>query len=204
MEQLCNRVVQVGRFGGPDGLEVVAAALPTAGRGEVRVRVQRGGHSEPMRVLHRRRHARRGCRLVLEDVSFDVPPGVCVGIVGPTGAGKTTPLGLLPRFYDPGRGRSSSIRSTSETTGSPTCAGSSPSSSRSRSSSRRASPRTSRMAARGRTRPRSSPPPPRQAPTSSSRGPPAGTTARAHSASATWCSRSRTAGWCPSPRRKEP
>jgi ATP-binding cassette subfamily B protein len=41
---------------------------------------------------------------VLEDVSFDVPPGVCVGIVGPTGAGKTTLLGLLPRFYDPGEG----------------------------------------------------------------------------------------------------
>ena len=34
-----NRVVQVSRFGGPDGLEVVDAPLPTAGRGEVRVRV---------------------------------------------------------------------------------------------------------------------------------------------------------------------
>ena len=34
-----NRVVQVRRFGGPDGLEVVDAPLPTAGRGEVRVRV---------------------------------------------------------------------------------------------------------------------------------------------------------------------
>jgi NADPH:quinone reductase-like Zn-dependent oxidoreductase len=34
-----NRVVQVGRFGDPDGLEVVDAPLPTAGRGEVRVRV---------------------------------------------------------------------------------------------------------------------------------------------------------------------
>src|SRR5437763_16923006 len=34
-----NRVVQVGRFGGSDGLEVVDAPLPTAGRGEVRVRV---------------------------------------------------------------------------------------------------------------------------------------------------------------------
>src|SRR5262245_37893263 len=33
------RVVQVGRFGDPDGLEVVDAPLPTAGRGEVRVRV---------------------------------------------------------------------------------------------------------------------------------------------------------------------
>jgi NADPH:quinone reductase len=34
-----NRVVQVRRFGGPDGLEVVDAPLPTAGRGEARVRV---------------------------------------------------------------------------------------------------------------------------------------------------------------------
>jgi NADPH:quinone reductase-like Zn-dependent oxidoreductase len=34
-----NRVVQVSRFGGPDGLEVVDAPMPTAGRGEVRVRV---------------------------------------------------------------------------------------------------------------------------------------------------------------------
>jgi NADPH2:quinone reductase len=34
-----NRVVQVCRFGDPDGLEVVDAPMPTAGRGEVRVRV---------------------------------------------------------------------------------------------------------------------------------------------------------------------
>jgi NADPH:quinone reductase len=34
-----NRVVQVGRLGDPNGLEVVDAPLPTAGRGEVRVRV---------------------------------------------------------------------------------------------------------------------------------------------------------------------
>jgi len=34
-----NRVVQVTRFGGPDELEVVDAPMPTAGRGEVRVRV---------------------------------------------------------------------------------------------------------------------------------------------------------------------
>src|SRR5262249_22513593 len=38
-----NQVVQVRRFGGPDGLEVVEAALPTAGRGEVRVRVLASG-----------------------------------------------------------------------------------------------------------------------------------------------------------------
>ena len=38
-----NKVVQVRRFGGPDGLEVVDAPLPTAGRGEVRVRVLASG-----------------------------------------------------------------------------------------------------------------------------------------------------------------
>ena len=39
MKEPRNRVVQVRRFGGPDGLEVIDAPLPTAGRGEVRVRV---------------------------------------------------------------------------------------------------------------------------------------------------------------------
>ncbi len=43
MREPRNRVVQVGRFGGPDGLEVVDAPLPTAGRGEVRVRVLASG-----------------------------------------------------------------------------------------------------------------------------------------------------------------
>jgi NADPH:quinone reductase-like Zn-dependent oxidoreductase len=39
MRELRNRVVQVRRFGDPDGLEVVDAPMPTAGPGEVRVRV---------------------------------------------------------------------------------------------------------------------------------------------------------------------
>jgi NADPH:quinone reductase len=43
MKEPRNRVVHVGRFGGPDGLEVVDAPLPTAGRGEVRVRVLASG-----------------------------------------------------------------------------------------------------------------------------------------------------------------
>ena len=37
----------------------------------------------------------------LHEVSFDIKPGQVVGIVGPTGAGKSTVLNLLPRFYDP-------------------------------------------------------------------------------------------------------
>ena len=39
MKEARNRVVQVRQFGGPDELQVVDAPLPTAGRGEVRVRV---------------------------------------------------------------------------------------------------------------------------------------------------------------------
>jgi ATP-binding cassette subfamily B protein len=42
---------------------------------------------------------------VLKDVSFRVPPGRAVAIVGPTGAGKSTLASLLPRFYDPQQGR---------------------------------------------------------------------------------------------------
>src|SRR5207245_1217045 len=37
---------------------------------------------------------------VLEDVCFEVPAGARVGIVGHTGAGKTTLVSLLTRFYD--------------------------------------------------------------------------------------------------------
>jgi ATP-binding cassette subfamily B protein len=42
---------------------------------------------------------------VLRDVSFEVRPGERVGIVGATGAGKSTIINLLLRFYDVSRGR---------------------------------------------------------------------------------------------------
>jgi hypothetical protein len=50
MKEPRNRVVQVNRFGGPDGLEVADAAPPTAGRGEVRVRVLASGLEYTERV----------------------------------------------------------------------------------------------------------------------------------------------------------
>jgi ATP-binding cassette subfamily B protein/subfamily B ATP-binding cassette protein MsbA len=46
-----------------------------------------------------------GQRPVLCDVSLVVPAGTSVALVGPTGAGKTTLISLLPRFYDPSAGR---------------------------------------------------------------------------------------------------
>ncbi|SDK21839.1 MULTISPECIES: ABC transporter ATP-binding protein [Bradyrhizobium] len=42
---------------------------------------------------------------VLRNVSFSIEPGQVVGIVGPTGSGKSTVLSLVPRFYNPTSGR---------------------------------------------------------------------------------------------------
>jgi ATP-binding cassette subfamily B protein len=42
---------------------------------------------------------------VLRDVSFSASPGQTIALVGHTGAGKTTIVNLLLRFYDPDRGR---------------------------------------------------------------------------------------------------
>jgi ATP-binding cassette, subfamily B, bacterial len=41
---------------------------------------------------------------VLHDVSFELPPANCLGVVGPTGSGKTTLSTLLIRLFDPTEG----------------------------------------------------------------------------------------------------
>jgi ATP-binding cassette, subfamily B, bacterial len=46
-----------------------------------------------------------GDRRVLQDLSLHAPAGTRVGIAGATGAGKTTLVNLLNRFYDPSEGR---------------------------------------------------------------------------------------------------
>ena len=44
-------------------------------------------------------------KTIIHDLSFHAKPGRLIAIVGPTGAGKTTLINLLMRFYDPQEGR---------------------------------------------------------------------------------------------------
>lgn len=46
-----------------------------------------------------------GVQPVLSHISFEISPGLRVGVAGRTGAGKTTLISLLTRFYDPSAGR---------------------------------------------------------------------------------------------------
>jgi ATP-binding cassette subfamily B protein len=51
------------------------------------------------------RFSYQGRRHTIRDVSFEAEPGERLAIVGPTGAGKTTLISLLIRFYEPDAGR---------------------------------------------------------------------------------------------------
>jgi ATP-binding cassette subfamily B multidrug efflux pump len=44
-------------------------------------------------------------RLVLQDINLAAGPGETIAILGATGAGKTTLINLIPRFYDPSSGQ---------------------------------------------------------------------------------------------------
>lgn len=44
-------------------------------------------------------------RTIIGDISLDAPPGTTVALVGPTGAGKSTIINLIPAFYEVTKGR---------------------------------------------------------------------------------------------------
>jgi ATP-binding cassette subfamily B multidrug efflux pump len=75
------------------------------------VRIQAPARPAPLRERKARIEfqnvwfAYNGEEWVLKDLSFTVEPGETVALVGHTGAGKTTILSLLLRFYDVSRGR---------------------------------------------------------------------------------------------------
>ena len=87
--------VREHRHDGRDHVDALADPPAPAGAGGG------GGHIRFENVWF----AYRGDQYVLEDVSFEVAPGRRVGVVGATGAGKSTVLNLLMRFYDVSRGR---------------------------------------------------------------------------------------------------
>lgn len=71
---------------------------------------EEAGHPKSMRKIQGKvelSHVNFGYgpgKAVLEDFSLEIFPGETVAIVGPTGAGKTTFINLLMRFYDPWSG----------------------------------------------------------------------------------------------------
>ena len=67
-----------------------AVSLPSV-KGSVSVEHVSFGYNDSKEILH--------------DVSFSASPGETIAIVGPTGAGKTTIINLLMRFYDCSSGR---------------------------------------------------------------------------------------------------
>lgn len=95
-DQYQNAIISAKRL-----YEVLAAAPAVAegpdaqllppGRGAIRFENVRFGYG--------------GGKAVLHDINLDVPAGARVAIVGPTGAGKSTLVNLIARFYDPQAGR---------------------------------------------------------------------------------------------------
>jgi ATP-binding cassette, subfamily B, bacterial len=71
-----------------------ARPCPTL-RGEVRFEAVDFAYGDPA----------AGAPLVLHGVDLHVPAGACVAILGATGAGKSALMSLVPRFFDPQRGR---------------------------------------------------------------------------------------------------
>ena len=74
----------------PESADAPGAAALTDARGDVIMEHVRFGYAPNKTVIH--------------DLSLHAAPGKLVAIVGPTGAGKTTLINLLMRFYDPDSG----------------------------------------------------------------------------------------------------
>jgi ATP-binding cassette subfamily B protein len=79
--------------------EIVAAAPPAPGSDAASPWPAIGAAPSIRFEGLRFEHERRGP--VLRDVTFDVPPGATVAVVGPTGSGKSTLCALLARLWEP-------------------------------------------------------------------------------------------------------
>jgi ATP-binding cassette subfamily B protein len=111
-------VVYISRFyGRMDGISRIVVAVQRAGASARRILAILDctpSVAEPVRPIHPKRLAGRiefrgvefryGDRSVLHDMNLTVEPGEMIGLVGPSGAGKTTTVNLVCRFYDVSRG----------------------------------------------------------------------------------------------------
>lgn len=105
-----NEMLQRAQAAGARVFELLDAPEPIADAPDAKDLVLTGGRVEfrDVRFCYRPEDGcadlERPLRPALDGVSFSVEPGELVALVGPSGAGKTTVLGLIPRFYDPQEG----------------------------------------------------------------------------------------------------
>jgi NADPH:quinone reductase-like Zn-dependent oxidoreductase len=84
MREPRNRVVQLSRFGGPEGLELVDAPLPSAGAGEVRIRVLASGLEYTDTLIRRHLYPQTASRRPPFVMGYDV-----IGEIDQLGQGVT-------------------------------------------------------------------------------------------------------------------
>ena len=68
-------------------------------------RARAGRRRSPVRSSSTRSASATADKPIIKDVSFKIEAGQVAAIVGPSGAGKTTIVSLIPRFYDPVSGQ---------------------------------------------------------------------------------------------------
>ena len=98
-----NRLVQAGRAAGERVFEILDEPTEPGVVGEGGDRGPSTGVAGDIRYENVSFSYAEGLS-ALEDISFHAPPGKCVALVGATGAGKSTLVNLLVRFYEFDRG----------------------------------------------------------------------------------------------------
>jgi ATP-binding cassette subfamily B protein len=95
----------VERHGGAEGVASDRSTVPRLRRRGVTVEFDDVWFAYDLGHVAREKGQSASPEWVLRGVSFRVKPGKTLALVGHTGAGKTTIINLLLRFYDPQRGR---------------------------------------------------------------------------------------------------
>jgi ATP-binding cassette, subfamily B, bacterial len=97
-----NQMLQAARAGGERVFDILDAPVETANARRIDVL------KEPVRgevVYEHVGFSYSAERTILKDISLHAPPGHMIALVGPTGAGKSTLVNLLPAFYEATSGR---------------------------------------------------------------------------------------------------